>query len=72
MSEWSKRFAEWFGTSGHTQVSLAELVDATSSQVFYWSRGSEPRDPKMLKSIEKVSKGKVRASLAEPGRNRRR
>jgi len=42
-----------------SQLDFAKLLEVSQSQLFYWLHGSKPRDPKLRKRIEKLTKGAV-------------
>jgi len=66
MKPWKAAFRAFLDPSGGTRQSVAIALKCSPSKVFYWHRGSVPRDARTLKQIERLSKGAVPASLAAP------
>jgi hypothetical protein len=64
MKPWTAAFRDFLDRSGATKQSVAIALKCSPSKVFYWYRGSVPRDERTLKRIERFSKGAVRADLA--------
>ena len=55
-------FSAHFDSLGKEQQEVARELRVTPSTVYYWRRGSRPRDAKVLARVERWSKGKVPAS----------
>ena len=62
-SPWTVALLRWMKRTKRTKLALALALGVSPSVVHYWCRGAIPR-AKMLFAVEKLSRGKVKASLA--------